>query len=160
MLAINWILLVEDNEDDILLTQRSLAQQEVSVHVVVARDGAEALQILRHGPPADEGDLRALPDLVLLDINLPKLSGLEVLKRFRQEECSSHVPVVMLTTSRDADDVRRSYHSGANSYIRKPVNFQEFQDAVRAIANYWLALNQAFPGSDRVASDKHPEHSC
>lgn len=142
MLAVKWILLVEDNEDDILLTKRALAQQEFSARLVIARDGAEALQILHHGPSAEEGHLRQLPQLVLLDINLPKLSGLEVLQGFRNKEAARQVPVVMLTTSRDASDIRRSYRNGANSYVRKPVDYAEFQTAVRSVGHYWLELNQ------------------
>ena len=145
----HWILLVEDNEDDILLMRRALDRQGVPVRVVVARDGAEALHILRHGPPAAERDpghgLERLPELVLLDINLPKLSGLDVLERIRDDALTRLLRVVMLSTSDLEQDLSRSYAAGASSFVRKPVDFGEFQEAVRSIGRYWLGLNEPLP---------------
>lgn len=140
----NWILLVEDNEDDIALLHRSLERQNLPIRVVTARDGAEALAILRDGPPcADRRDgLKRLPELVLLDINLPRLSGHDVLERIREEASTRLLRVVVLSTSDHASDLTRAYANGANSYVRKPVDFREFQEAVLVIGRYWLGLNE------------------
>ena len=141
----NWILLVEDNEDDILLLHRTLDRQYIPLRVVTARDGAEALHILQHGPPDAEEDLERLPDLVLLDINVPKLSGLDVLERIRSEARTRLLRVVMLSTSDLERDLNRAYAAGANSFVRKPVDSTEFQETVRAIGRYWLGLNEPLP---------------
>ena len=133
------ILLVEDSQDDVDLTIRALNRQ-TDLAITVVGDGAEALQYL-FGEGEHGG--RALPDLVLLDINLPKLSGLEVLRRLRRSPETELLPVVMLTTSREERDVMESYRGGANSYVRKPVSYTEFVEAVNQLGVYWLALNQA-----------------
>lgn len=133
------ILLVEDSQDDIELTLRAL-NRNPDLAITVVRDGAEALgYLLGEGEHAG----RALPDLVLLDINLPKLSGLEVLKALRGNAETALLPVVMLTTSREERDVMESYRGGANSYVRKPVNYAEFVEAVNQLGLYWLHLNEA-----------------
>ena len=132
-----YILLVEDNADDEMLTQRALQKHNISNEVVVARDGAEALEYLAK---AD-----ALPELVLLDLKLPKIDGLEVLKRLRAAERTRLLPVVILTSSREENDVVTGYRLGANSYVRKPVDFEHFLEAVRQLGLYWLVLNEPPP---------------
>jgi two-component system, response regulator len=139
------ILLVEDNPDDEALTLRALRKNNILNEVVVARDGAEALDYL-FGAGAWAGrDVRVQPPLVLLDLKLPRVDGLEVLRRMRADPCTRLQPVVILTTSREDRDVIASYDLGANSYIRKPVSFDEFMEAVRQLGLYWLALNVAPP---------------
>ncbi len=138
----NHILLVEDNRDDVDLTLRALKQHKLVSEVVVVEDGAEALDYLfARGRYADRNP-EAVPQLVLLDINLPKLSGLEVLKQLREDVRTKLLPVVMLTTSREERDVAESYASGANSYVQKPVDFAAFTEAVRQLGVYWLVLNE------------------
>lgn len=138
------ILLVEDNPDDELLTIRTLKKNNILNEVVVARDGAEALDLLfgkgRFAQPDND-----LPVVILLDLKLPYLSGLEVLRRIRSEERTKLLPVVILTTSDEEKDLVESYKLGANSYVRKPIDFTEFQEAVRQLALYWLLLNEAPP---------------
>ena len=131
------ILLVEDNADDEQLTLRALRQSEIPNMIRVARDGAEAIDYL-YGAHAG-----SLPDLVLLDLKLPKISGLEVLHRIRSEDKSRSLPVVILTSSDEERDIVKSYDLGANSYIRKPVYFDEFIDAVRQLGMYWLLMNRS-----------------
>jgi two-component system response regulator len=139
------ILLVEDNEDDEILAIRALKKNNIINEVVVARDGAEALDYL-FGTGAYAGrDLSELPQVVLLDLKLPKISGLEVLKRIREDERTRFQPVVVLTSSKEEQDLVGSYSLGANSYIRKPVDFGQFIEAVRQIGLYWLMLNEAPP---------------
>ena len=137
-----YILLVEDNQDDIDLTLRALRLNNLANEVVVVKDGAEALDFLSATGAHAGRNPDHLPQLVLLDINLPKLSGLEVLKRLRASERTRILPIVMLTTSRQDRDVVESYSSGANSYVQKPVAFTEFTEAVRQLGGYWLLLNQ------------------
>jgi len=132
------ILLVEDNPDDEALTLRALKKNNISNEVVVARDGAEALVYL-------EGAGSALPALVLLDLKLPKVDGLEVLRRVRAEPRTRLLPVVILTTSKEEIDLMRGYELGANSYICKPVDFAQFTDSVRQLGLYWLVLNEVPP---------------
>lgn len=134
------ILLVEDNADDEQLTLRAMRQSEVPNIIRVARDGAEALDFL-YGAHAS----KRLPDLVLLDLKLPKVSGLEVLQRIRSEASSKTLPVVVLTSSDEERDIVESYSLGANSYIRKPVDFDEFIDAVKQLGLYWLTMNRGMP---------------
>jgi two-component system response regulator len=131
------ILLVEDNADDEQLTLRAMRQSDVPNIIRVARDGAEALDQL-YGPNASP----RLPDLVLLDLKLPKISGLEVLQRIRKEDKTRALPIVVLTSSDEEKDIIESYNLGANSYIRKPVDFDEFIDAVRQLGLYWLTMNR------------------
>jgi two-component system response regulator len=126
------ILLVEDNPDDELLTLRALRAVAKSCPVVTARDGEEAVQLLRDG---------AAPVLILLDLKLPKLNGLEVLERLRGMPHLEHVPVVVLTSSRERVDVREAYRLGANSFVQKPVEFEEFIETVRMLGSYWLSKN-------------------
>lgn len=139
------ILLVEDNVDDQDLTLRALKANNILNEVVVVQDGAEALDYL-FAQGAHEGrDVAATPQIVLLDLNLPKIDGLEVLKRMRADERTRLMPVVILTSSREERDVVAGYGSGANSYIRKPVDFAEFREAVRHLGLYWLLLNELPP---------------
>jgi CheY-like chemotaxis protein len=136
------ILLVEDNPDDELLIMRALKKNNIVNEVRVAHDGAEALDRLLGGSPGDEG----LPGLILLDLKLPKLDGLEVLRRLRAEQRTQLVPVVVLTGSNQEDDIAASYRGGANAYVRKPVEFADFVDAIRTVGMFWLLLNQPPPG--------------
>jgi two-component system response regulator len=131
------ILLVEDSEDDIELTLRALRRSGIQSRVEVARDGVAALDYLQRGTP--------LPSVVLLDLNLPRISGLEVLERLRSHPRTRLVPVVILTSSRDEADLARGYALGANSYVRKPVDYDAFMDAARQLGQYWLQLNEAPP---------------
>ena len=139
------ILLVEDNPDDEFLTRRALKKNNIGNEVVVAHDGAEALDYL-FGTGVYEGrDLSAMPQVVLLDLKLPKVDGLEVLRRLRGDERTSLLPVVILTSSKEQQDLVDGYGYGANSYIRKPVDFGQFVEAVRQLGLYWLVLNET-PG--------------
>jgi two-component system response regulator len=130
------ILLVEDNADDEQLTLRAMRQSDIPNIIRVARDGAEAIDKL-----FGDGSGR-LPDLVLLDLKLPKINGLEVLQRIRQDDKTKTLPVVILTSSDEERDIVESYNLGANSYIRKPVDFDQFIDAVRQLGLYWLSMNR------------------
>jgi two-component system, response regulator len=139
------ILLVEDNPDDEALTLRALKKNHIVNPVVIARDGAEALEwLLGEGAHAGR-DTTVQPQVVLLDLNMPKVSGLEVLQRMRADERTRLVPVVVLTSSKQEEDVVTSYALGANSYVRKPVDFAEFIEAVKRLGMYWLLLNQVAP---------------
>jgi len=139
------ILLVEDNADDETLTIRALKKNNIRNEVVVARDGAEAIDYL-FGQGAHEGrDTSALPQIVLLDLKLPKVSGLDVLRRIRADTRTKRLPVVILTSSKQDSDVLDGYDLGANSYIQKPVDFTAFAEAVRQLGLYWLVLNEAPP---------------
>jgi CheY-like chemotaxis protein len=137
------ILLVEDNPKDVLLTERAFKQSKIANELRVVRDGAEALEYLL-GPGAGTAASPA-PALVLLDLKLPKVDGLEVLRRIRQDERTRLLPVVILTSSDEEQDVLGSYGSGANSYIRKPVDFAQFTEAVSTLGLYWLVLNEPPP---------------
>lgn len=130
------ILLVEDNPDDEKLTLRAMRETEPVTTVVVARDGQEAIDMLLGG-----GSMR-LPALVLLDLKLPKVNGLEVLQRVRANPATKCLPVVVLTSSDEERDILQSYDLGANSYVRKPIDFEEFIDAVRQLGVYWLTFNR------------------
>lgn len=139
------ILLVEDNVDDEALAIRALKKNNILNEVVVARDGVEALDYL-FGTGAYAGrDLSESPQVVLLDLKLPKFSGLEVLQRIREDKRTRFQPVVILTSSKEEQDLIGGYSLGANSYIRKPVDFSQFTEAVRQIGLYWLVLNEAPP---------------
>ena len=140
------ILLVEDNADDEELTLRALARSHVGNRVVVARDGAEALAFLLGTPEAPV--LGALPALVLLDLKLPKIDGLEVLQRLRAAPRTRRLPVVILTSSGEERDLIEAYDRGANSYVRKPVDFVQFVEAVKQLGLFWLVVNQPPPESN------------
>lgn len=139
------ILLVEDNRDDEELTLMAFEQSEIMNEVAVVRDGAEALDYLFKTGKYTNCALSDLPAVILLDLKLPKISGLEVLKRIRANAQTQLVPVVILTTSKEQEDIINSYKLGCNSYIRKPVNFTEFIEAARKLGLYWLCLNEV-PG--------------
>jgi two-component system, response regulator len=142
------ILLVEDNPDDVALTVRALKKNNIANPVVMARDGAEALEYLFPdlSAPRDDGTAVAL---VLLDLKLPKVDGMEVLRRIRSDPSTKLLPVVILTSSREEQDLLNGYSLGANSYIRKPVDFDNFLEAVRQLGLYWLVLNEPPPGAKR-----------
>ena len=143
------ILLVEDNPDDEVLTLRAFRKNNIANEVVVARDGVEALDYL-FGTGAHTGrDLSQLPQVVLLDLNLPRLGGLDVLRRIRSEPTTQILPVVVLTSSKEERDIVESYRLGANSYVHKPVDFMEFVEAARQLGLYWLVVNQPPPGVGR-----------
>ncbi|HEY8537080.1 MAG TPA: response regulator [Vicinamibacterales bacterium] len=140
------ILLVEDNPDDQELTRRALKNAKILNEIVVVQDGVEALDYLFGTGKYEGRDTSILPQLVLLDLKLPKIDGLEVLKRLRADERTRLLPVVLLTSSREERDVMAGYSLGANSYVRKPVDFVQFQEAVRQLGLYWLLLNEPPPG--------------
>ena len=139
------ILLVEDNPDDEALTLRALKKNNIGNHVEVMRDGAEALDFLFCSGSHANRDPQDKPQVILLDLKLPKVDGLEVLRQIRADERTRLLPVVILTSSREEQDMINGYSLGANSYIRKPVDFVEFVDAVRQLGLYWLVLNEAPP---------------
>ena len=139
------ILLVEDNPDDVDLCLRALKKSNVVNRVVVARDGAEALDFLFGTGVYEDRDLSVRPVVVLLDLKLPKIDGLEVLRRLRLDDRSKLLAVVILTSSKEEQDVVNGYSLGANSYIRKPVDFDQFVEAVRQLGLYWLLLNEIPP---------------
>jgi two-component system response regulator len=137
----NYILLIEDNEDDIELTKLAFNKNKFANQIKVITDGEEALNfVLRKD--STEMDEMGKPTLILLDINLPKVNGLEILEHIKKDPHVRTIPVVMLTTSKQDEDVVQSYELGANSYVRKPINFQEFVDVVNNLGIYWLAVNQ------------------
>lgn len=139
------ILLIEDNEDDVALTLDAFAQCKLADRVIVARTGAAAIEFLyKHSEPSPTG-ARAPVSLVLLDLKLPMVGGLDVLKQIRSDPATRRLPVVVLTSSREEQDVHACYELGVNSYIRKPVNFDEFVKATKDLANYWLLLNESAP---------------
>jgi len=138
------ILLVEDNPDDEALTLRAFAKNNIGNRIVVVRDGAEALDwLFKRGRHAERGEPE--PQIVLLDLKLPKVDGLEVLRQMRDDPRTKLMPVVILTSSKEESDVLRGYELRANSYIRKPVDFARFVEAVREIGMYWLVLNEPPP---------------
>lgn len=136
------ILLVEDNPDDEELTLMALKTSGVARKIDVVRDGEEALQYLFCSDRYSDRDPKQLPCVVFLDLNLPKLNGLEVLERLRAKTLTKHIPVVVLTSSSEEEDVIASYHLGANSFVRKPVEFNRFSDAIKNLGLYWLMLNE------------------
>jgi two-component system response regulator len=137
-----YILLVEDNPDDVELTRRAFAKNRIANEVVVLNDGVQACEFL-----FDRNcDGRSLPQVILLDLKLPRLSGLEVLERIRADHRTRLVPTVILTSSKQEEDLLEGYRLGVNSYVRKPVDFNEFVEAVRQVGLYWLVLNEVPPG--------------
>jgi DNA-binding response OmpR family regulator len=139
------ILLVEDDPDHELLTIRALRKSNIVNDIQIARDGEEAIELLfSDGPKA----LSSTPQVILLDLKLPKVDGLEVLRRIRENERTRMLPVVILTSSDEESDIVRSYKLGVNSYIRKPVNFTEFAEATRQLGMYWLVLNECPPNGN------------
>lgn len=150
-MASNPILLVEDNPDDEALTLRALGRNKIGNEVIVARDGVEAIDFF-FGPGKNPGsDGTPLPQVVLLDLKLPKVDGLEVLRRLRADPRTRLLPIVILTSSSEEKDLIEGYGLGANSYIRKPVDFERFVEAVRQLGLYWLLLNESPPAVQRSA---------
>jgi two-component system response regulator len=145
LMPVKIILLVEDNADDEELTTRALRKANIANEIVVTRDGKEAIDYL-FGQGAYEGrDLSSMPAVILLDLKLPKLSGLDVLRRVRADPRTKLVPIVVLTSSSEDEDMLKSYEWGANSYVRKPVEFGAFVNAVSQLGIYWMLLNEAVP---------------
>jgi CheY-like chemotaxis protein len=145
MMVHKMILLVEDNPDDEELTIRALQKNKIANNLAVVRDGVEALDFLFcMGPYADRNP-QDIPEVILLDLKLPKVDGLEVLRRIRADERTSLLPVVILTSSKEEQDLIKSYSLGANSYIRKPVDFSQFVEAIHQLGMYWLVLNEPPP---------------
>jgi CheY-like chemotaxis protein len=130
------ILLVEDNPDDVLITRRALAKSRVANELYVVRDGQEALEYLLGGDEADA----PRPDLILLDVNLPRVNGMEVLERIRRDDDLAVIPVIMLTASDREEDVVKSYRLGSNTYIQKPVEFEKFLQALEVLGQYWIVI--------------------
>jgi two-component system, response regulator len=143
------ILLVEDNPDDVTLTERALKKSHILNTLVVAKDGVEALNYLFGMGNFAGRDMSCMPEVILLDLKLPKIGGLEVLKKIREDPRTKLLPVVILTSSKEETDLINGYSLGANSYIRKPVNFNQFVDAVRQLGLYWLVLNETPPSDSR-----------
>ena len=143
--AVKTILLVEDNPDDEALTVRALSRNGIQHHLQIVRDGVEALDYLFGTGPFAGRDLRQAPTVILLDLKLPRIDGLEVLRRLRADERTRSLPVVILTSSKEEQDLLQGYGLGANSYIRKPVDFTQFTEAVRQVGLYWLLLNEEPP---------------
>jgi two-component system, response regulator len=148
------LLLVEDNKDDEALILRALRRSQLSPRVVVARDGVEALEYL-HGKAGEHARAPA-PDLVFLDVNLPKLSGLEVLRRIRADARTRGLPVVILTSSKEERDIVTSYELGASSYVRKPVASEQFVDAIGRLGSYWLELAEVLPAGLKAGGKPAP----
>lgn len=138
----NTILLIEDNPDDEALTVRALKKNNIANEIAVARDGQEALDYLFGSGKYADRDISLLPQVVLLDLKLPKIEGLEVLKQIRSNPQTQRLPVVVLTSSNEERDIITSYSLGANSYVRKPVDFEQFLEAARQLGLYWLVLNE------------------
>ncbi len=139
------IMLVEDNADDVELTLRALRKHNISNEVVVAHDGAEALDYLFATGAYAGRDTSIMPAVILLDLKMPKIDGLEVLRRLRADERTKLLPVVIVTSSKEEQDMLNGYKLGANSYVRKPVDFVQFSEAVRQLGLYWLLLNEPPP---------------
>ncbi|HEV7700137.1 MAG TPA: response regulator [Pyrinomonadaceae bacterium] len=140
------ILLVEDNARDEALTLRALTQSGIANEIVVTRDGAEALEYLFGTGKYEGRDTKVLPQLILLDLKLPKIDGLQVLERLRSDDLTKRLPIVVFTSSSEQEDMIKSYDLGANSYIRKPVDFEQFAEATRQVGMYWFLLNEAPTG--------------
>jgi two-component system response regulator len=143
------ILLVEDNPDDIELTRRAFRKNNIANDLIVTRDGVEALDYLFCRGAHTNRNIKELPRLILLDLKLPKMDGLQVLECLRAEEITKLVPIVILTSSKEEQDLISGYKYGANSYVRKPIDFNEFVDAVRNIGLYWLLINEPPPDNHK-----------
>lgn len=141
------ILLVEDNPSDIDLTRRAFEKSHIVNELIVVEDGKEALDYLLGGSSAGDRGPGELPALILLDLKLPKVSGLEVLRSIRQDPRTKRMPVVVLTSSAEEHDIAASYDLGVNSYVRKPVDFRQFVEAVERLGLYWLVLNEPPPAA-------------
>jgi CheY-like chemotaxis protein len=141
------ILLVEDNDDDVMLTRRALQRNNIANQLIVMGDGVAAWEYLQRAADPNLGKHR-LPTLVLLDLKLPRMDGLELLQRMRADSRLRRQPVVILTSSSEEQDIAKSYDSGANSYIRKPVDFEQFSAAIRQLGLYWLVLNESPPPTE------------
>ncbi|HEY1662415.1 MAG TPA: response regulator [Verrucomicrobiae bacterium] len=146
MAPLKRILLVEDNERDVELTLAALEEHNLANEVVIARDGAEALDYL-HGRGKFAGHANGLPVVVLLDLKMPKVDGLEVLRQMRSNETLKRVPVVMVTSSREEQDLVQSYELGVNAYVVKPVDFQKFVESVKQLGVFWAVINEPPPGA-------------
>jgi two-component system response regulator len=136
------ILLVEDNPTDELLTVRALEKSAVPVNIIVTRDGAEAIDYLFAQGKFLERDSQEMPHLILLDLKLPKLDGLDVLKKIRSNKRTGHLPVIILTSSKEERDIIESYRFGANSYVHKPVDYEQFHDVAKELGFYWFNINE------------------
>jgi len=139
------ILLVEDNSSDIALTKRALERSHIKNNLVVVEDGAEALEYLFCTGAFADRDIHDLPTIIMLDLNLPKVNGLEVLQHIRGNEATKMVPVVILTSSREDIDIMSAYNLGANSFVQKPVDFNQFAEAIVQLSLYWLVINEPPP---------------
>lgn len=148
MKPVHAILLVEDNPADIKITERALRESALPVQLIVARDGQEAMDYLQQNAASSADGAWRRPDLILLDLNLPRLSGHEVLRKIRSMADFQTVPVIVLTTSRRDEDVREVYAAGANTYIEKPADFDRFIEVLRTIKRYWLDMALLPPGRD------------
>lgn len=146
MAPLKRILLAEDSDRDVELTLAALDEHNLANEVVVARDGAEALDYL-HGRGKFAGHANGLPVVVLLDLKMPKVDGLEVLKQMRDDPQLRHIPVVMITSSREEQDLLKSYQLGVNAYVVKPVDFQQFAASIKEIGFFWAVINEPPPGS-------------
>jgi two-component system, response regulator len=141
------ILLVEDNPDDVVLTMRALKKNNINNRIILAKDGVEALDFLRGTGNRQGPGLSDMPALILLDLKLPKIDGLEVLRKVRADERTRLLPVVILTSSKEKQDLLRGYSLGTNSYVRKPIDFEEFTKAVGLLGLYWLLINEPPPST-------------
>ena len=142
------ILLIEDNPDDVELTLMAFKKHNLANHITVARDGEEALDIIFQNGKENAEGLR--PDLILLDLKLPKVDGMEVLRQIKENPETKVIPVIVLTSSKEENDLAESYRLGANSYIRKPVNFEKFTEVVMQLGLYWLLINEPPPNKSEL----------
>ncbi|HET7208906.1 MAG TPA: response regulator [Terriglobales bacterium] len=153
------ILLVEDNNDDVELTVHALRRENLANNILVVRDGEEALDFLFCNGAFEERSFDQPPKLVLLDLKLPKVDGLEVLRRVKSDARTRTIPVVVLTSSKEERDLVAGYHLGANSYIQKPVDFDQFRETVKSLGLYWLLINEAPPAGARVGPATEATHA-